>query len=115
MTRHISEITNPLLLEIGRQAVSHHLAQADDPDLPEIERRQARKEARAISMTLAGLIREGLKLACDQYYVLHREKEQPGAWLENEESRYTPYQHVGSESAPGLLLNGHGPHFEGCI
>lgn len=55
---------------------------------------------------------EGLKLACDQYYTLHREKGEDLAWLEMEESRYTMYQNVGSDLVPGLRLNQHGPHFE---
>lgn len=54
---------------------------------------------------------EGLKLACDQYYTLHREKDDDRAWLEMEESRYTLYVNVGDEFSPGLLLNKHGPHF----
>lgn len=54
---------------------------------------------------------EGLKLACDIYFTLHREKDQPGAWLEMEESRYVLYANVGSETVPGLILNKHGPYF----
>jgi DnaB-like helicase C terminal domain len=54
---------------------------------------------------------EGLRLACDQYYALHRHKGERGAWLEMEESRYTIYQRVGNETAPGLWLRNHGPHF----
>lgn len=57
---------------------------------------------------------EGLKLACDVYFTLHREKDQEGAWLEMEESRYVLYANVGSEDSPGLILNKHGPHFEDC-
>jgi replicative DNA helicase len=55
---------------------------------------------------------EGLKLACDVYFTLHREKDQEGAWLEMEESRYVLYANVGSEDQPGLWLNKHGPFFE---
>jgi replicative DNA helicase len=55
---------------------------------------------------------EGLKLACDMYFTLNRDKDQDGAWLEMEESRYTMYANVGSEFAPGLRLNKCGPHFE---
>lgn len=54
---------------------------------------------------------EGLRLACDQYYVLHREKDQIGAWLQCQESRYTILQSVGSESVPGFWLHSRGPHF----
>lgn len=55
---------------------------------------------------------EGLKLACDVYFTLHREKHDDRAWLEMEESRYVLYANVGSELAPGLILNKHGPYFE---
>jgi replicative DNA helicase len=55
---------------------------------------------------------EGLKLACDVYFTLHREKDCDGAWLEMEESRYVLYANVGSEDSPGLYLNKFGPHFE---
>lgn len=55
---------------------------------------------------------EGLKLACDCYFTLHREKDEDGAWLEMEESRYVLYANVGSEQYPGLWLNKHGPYFE---
>jgi replicative DNA helicase len=54
---------------------------------------------------------EGLRLACDHYYVLHRDKGYPGAWLEMQDSRYTAYANVGSESSPGLWLRWNGPHF----
>jgi replicative DNA helicase len=55
---------------------------------------------------------EGLKLASDCYFTLHREKDEEGAWLEMEESRYVLYADVGSEQYPGLWLNKHGPYFE---
>jgi replicative DNA helicase len=58
---------------------------------------------------------EGLKLACDMYFALHREKDEDGAWLEMEESRYTMYTNVGSEHAPGLLLQKYGPYFEDAM
>ena len=54
---------------------------------------------------------EGLLLAVDQYYSIHREKEDKGAWLEMMESRYTEYRHVGSETIPGVFLRRAGPHF----
>ena len=54
---------------------------------------------------------EGLRLACDQYYSLHRNKGETGAWLEMEETRYTLYQSVGTETLPALWLRKHGPHF----
>lgn len=55
---------------------------------------------------------EGLKLACDIYFTLHREKGSDGAWLEMEESRYVPYRSVGGELEPGLIMNHCGPFFE---
>jgi replicative DNA helicase len=55
---------------------------------------------------------EGLKLACDIYFTLHREKSSPLAWLEMEESRYVLYANVGSEAEPGLILNPKGVFFE---
>jgi replicative DNA helicase len=54
---------------------------------------------------------EGLRLACDQYYNLHRDTAGIDAWMEMGESRYTPYQNIGSETEPGLILDKHGPHF----
>jgi hypothetical protein len=45
------------------------------------------------------------------YFTLHREKDQPGAWLEMEESRFTTYANVGDEVYPGIWLHKRGPHF----
>ena len=55
---------------------------------------------------------EGLRLACDVYFALNREKGCDGAWLDMQESRYLLYQNVGSAEVPGLWLNHHGPFFE---
>lgn len=57
---------------------------------------------------------EGLKLAVDVYFTLHREKDQDSGWLEMEESRYVLYANVGSEEHHGLILNKNGPFFEGA-
>ena len=57
---------------------------------------------------------EGLKLAFDQVYTLHRKKTSDGAWLEMEESRYTGYANIGSPDAPGLKLELNGPYFREC-
>lgn len=55
---------------------------------------------------------EGAKLAADQVYQLHREKTQPGAWLEMEETRYTRYRNVGDDIVPGLYMSSKvGPYF----
>lgn len=97
----------------GRSDTEEYHTRMVAQELADIARREGIFVVIAAQLNQDGNTRggEGLKLACDQYYVLHREKEQPGAWLENEESRYTPYQHVGNEDAPGLWLDGHGPHF----
>ena len=55
---------------------------------------------------------EGLKLAVDVYFTLHRDKDSDHAWLEMEESRYVLYANVGSPDVPGLRLNKLGPFFE---
>lgn len=55
---------------------------------------------------------EGIKLACDMYLALHREKQSEGAWIEMEESRFVPYAHVGSDTCPGLWFRKNGPHFD---
>jgi replicative DNA helicase len=58
---------------------------------------------------------EGLKLACDAYFTIHREKDQDAAWLEMEESRYVPYTNVGSDEKPGLIFVKNGPYFEDAM
>lgn len=58
---------------------------------------------------------EGLRLACDMYMTLNREPTSDGAWLEMQETRYTTYNDVGTDVAPGLILNKHGPHFEDAM
>lgn len=55
---------------------------------------------------------EGLKLACDIYFTLHREKDDDRAWMQMEEARYVVYSSVGTEQSPGLRLNKKGPFFE---
>ena len=54
---------------------------------------------------------EGLKLACDQYFVLHWEEDEAGAWLECPASRHTLRQNVGSKTMPALWVSKRGPHF----
>lgn len=58
---------------------------------------------------------EGIRLAADMYLTLHHEKGDEGAWLEMGESRYMPYQNVGSETVPGLWLEKAGPHFADAL
>lgn len=54
---------------------------------------------------------EGLKLACDCYFTLHREKGETWAWMQMEESRYVRYQDVGSKAQPALKFVETGPYF----
>lgn len=55
---------------------------------------------------------EGIRLACDQLYELHREDvTQPGTWIEMLETRYTKWANIGSKTAPRLLLQEKGPYF----
>lgn len=56
---------------------------------------------------------EGIRLACDQAYELHREDvSMPQAWLEMTETRYTKWQNIGSGAVPGFMLNERGPFYE---
>ena len=48
---------------------------------------------------------EGLRLACDMLLALNREPDSTNAWLEMQDSRYTPYRNVGSELVPGLYFD----------
>lgn len=55
---------------------------------------------------------EGMRLAFDQVYQLHRENvNQPDLWLEMMDTRYTPWFNIGSENVPGLIMRHEGPHF----
>jgi replicative DNA helicase len=56
---------------------------------------------------------EGIRLAFDQVYQLHRENlTESGAWLEMMETRYTQWLNVGSRDMPLLHMNEKGPFFE---
>lgn len=56
---------------------------------------------------------EGIRLACDQMYRLAKDDNTDCAWLSMLDSRYTPFQDVGSESNPSMALNKRvGPYFE---
>jgi replicative DNA helicase len=56
---------------------------------------------------------EGIRLAFDQLYQLHRENlTQPYSWLEMMETRYTQWRNVGSKEDPRLYMNEKGPFFE---
>jgi replicative DNA helicase len=60
---------------------------------------------------------EGMRLAFDQVYKLDRTKREPegyeaGAWLEMLETRYTPWEDVGSSGYPALRMSQYGTHFE---
>jgi replicative DNA helicase len=56
---------------------------------------------------------EGLRLAADQVYEIHRKDiSAPCAWMEMMETRYTPWTNIGSDMEPGLFMNEKGPFFE---
>jgi replicative DNA helicase len=56
---------------------------------------------------------EGIRLAFDQLYELHREDNtQPQTWLEMLETRYTKWANIGSEIVPGFMLAEKGTWFE---
>lgn len=56
---------------------------------------------------------EGLRLACDQCYEIHRDDiTQPQTWLEMMDTRYTEWMNIGSKEIPGLIMNPYGPFFE---
>lgn len=56
---------------------------------------------------------EGMRLAFDQVYQLHREDvSRPEAWLEMMDTRYTKWANIGSKEFPGLVMREKGPFFE---
>lgn len=56
---------------------------------------------------------EGIRLAFDQLYQLHRERlTEPYAWLEMMETRYTPWMNIGSKEDTRMVMNDKGPFFE---
>lgn len=56
---------------------------------------------------------EGIRLAFDQVYQLHRDDlAQPQAWVEMLETRYTKWINIGDKIKPGFMLNEKGPYFE---
>lgn len=56
---------------------------------------------------------EGIRLAFDQLYQIHRENlTLPDTWLEMMETRYTPWMNIGSKDMAGLSMNEKGPFFE---
>lgn len=55
---------------------------------------------------------EGLRLACDQCYCLHRENlNEPGAWMEMIDTRYTRWTSIGEKDFPALYMHDKGPYF----
>ena len=56
---------------------------------------------------------ESIRLAFDQVFTLHRDSNDPAAYMKLMETRYTKWMDMGSDSSPTLLLHGHGPYFEG--
>ena len=56
---------------------------------------------------------EGMRLAFDQVYQIHREDvTMPQTWLEMMDTRYTAWTNIGSKEIPGLLMSKKGTHFE---
>jgi len=57
---------------------------------------------------------EGIRLAFDQLYELHRENlAESYAWLEMMETRYTPWLNpYGDKDNPTLFMNERGPFYE---
>jgi replicative DNA helicase len=56
---------------------------------------------------------EGLRLACDQLYALHRDDETNLAWMEMWATRYTAWRNAGTRERPSLRLEiNKGPFFE---
>jgi hypothetical protein len=55
---------------------------------------------------------EGLRLAFDQVYQIHRpDLGKSETWIEMMETRYTAWENIGSEEIPGLYLIQKGPYF----
>lgn len=55
---------------------------------------------------------EGMRLAFDQVYQLHRDDVTlPGAWMEMMDTRYTKWMDIGGKDDPGLIMT-ETPHFE---
>lgn len=55
---------------------------------------------------------EGIRLAFDQAFELHRDPDGDGAWLQMIESRHTPWQDLGAKHQPGLWLHKRGLYFD---
>lgn len=58
---------------------------------------------------------EGLRLACDCYFTLNRDEQDPTHyWMEMQDSRYVPYRNIGAAppGLPGLVMHPNGPWFE---
>lgn len=64
-----------------------------------------------------GNIRDGeaMRLAFDQVYQIHKSGEPVDGiqqyWMEQMDSRYTPWCNVGEDNAPALIMDKIGPHF----
>lgn len=54
---------------------------------------------------------ESIKLACDAYLSLTKEKGGDRGWMTLEECRYAPYTRIGNELTPSLILNSNGPYW----
>lgn len=56
---------------------------------------------------------EGLRLAFDQVYSINKCKEhvRNGFYLEQMDTRYTPWHELGTDEQPSLMMSDYGPHF----
>lgn len=56
---------------------------------------------------------EGMRLAFDQVYQIHREViNSPDVWFEMLDTRYTAWANIGEKGSPGFSMNNYGPYFE---
>lgn len=53
---------------------------------------------------------DGIIMAADQVYYLHPNESKDALWMEQAVSRYTSHNDVGSEGAPVIVFDKHGPH-----
>jgi len=57
---------------------------------------------------------EGMRLAFDQVYQLHRleDEGEPRIWIEMMDTRYTAWQNIGSKESPAFKINSKGVYFD---
>ena len=55
---------------------------------------------------------EGIRLAYDQVYELKRIEQSNGYWMEQMDTRYTPWCEIGTDNHPALVMERTGPYFK---